>query len=227
MNHQSKAEASDLAGRTGPALDGPFQHEDGATANLTSPSLNDVVIAFQSAGQHQYFQLRNAFEELHGKVIDVYFARSIHAGALLLKERTRWRWLRFRSRYRIALAYDSSSADPALDEALRKIRTEERQSAVLLGARAHQILVQTVYTLVVYLLNTLDSACRSNDEHDREYKQQQIDAAVASARRELADIEKFTEKAARRAALLLYLTGLPLGAIVGSVLVTRLSHFSG
>lgn len=184
---------------------------------LESPSINDVIITHQKR-RSLYRRTRADFEKEHGKIVEEYFARSIHAGACLTRKRARWHPGRFH--YQIALAYDSSKADPAFDEVLRNIRTEERQSAILLGGRAHQILVQTAYALIVFLLNTLDSTYLPDGQpQDAATAQSRVKAAVESAQKELVGIKAFSDKAARRAALKLYLAGLPLGAVGGALLV--------
>lgn len=196
---------------------------DGETIEpLEFPSINDVITTYQQR-RSLYRQTRADFEKEYGKIFEDYFARSIHAGAFLVGKRARWRPGRFH--HRIVLAYDSSRADPRLDEVLRNIRTEERQSAVLLAGRAYQVFVQMAYALIVCLLNTLDSACTPDGQHqDAAAVQARVKAAIESAEKELLSIKAFSDKAARRAALGLYLVGLPLGAVIGALLVFATSR---
>lgn len=188
-----------------------------AVEPVESPSINDMITNHQQR-RSLYRQTRAGFEKKHGKIVEEYFARSVHAGAILTRKRARWHPGRFH--YQIALSYDSSRADHLFDEVLRKIRTEERQSAILLAGRAYQILVQTAYALIVFLLNTLDSACIPDSPRSAAAAAQtRVKAAVESAQKELLGIREFSDKAARRAALGLYLAGLPLGAVGGAFLV--------
>jgi hypothetical protein len=124
---------------------------------ISSPSINDLIEEHQRPGRTHYAEVKAAYEMGNGKIVENYFGRFVHAGALLIENSgSRWIGRLRRRRSRIALAYDSSKAVPALDEALRTVRIEERQSAVLLSGRAAQILTQTAYLLIVFLLSALD-----------------------------------------------------------------------
>jgi hypothetical protein len=176
--------------------------------------MNDFIEAHQAKGRPDFQAVRSSFQVHHGRIIEEYFGRFIHCGAVLVQS-VRHRSL-CRQRYRIVLAYDSSKAHPLLDEVLRTVRREERQSAILLSGRAHQILIQSAYSLIVYLLNTMDCFCAHRDEA---WRTSHVSSAVASVRRDLRKIELFTHAAAQRSALWYYLLGLPLGAVTGIVLV--------
>jgi hypothetical protein len=185
-------------------------------SNVVSPSVNDLIEAYQEPGRPDYLQIKADYERCNGKVVEDYFGRFVHAGALLIENsRTGFFCQLRRRRFRIALAYDCSRTVPELDETLRTVRREERQSAILLSGRAGQILAQTAYLLIVYLLNAVD---RSNAQ-GAEYAVDHVASVVSSARRDLRKMEQFTRLSARRSALQYYLTGLPAGAIVGILLV--------
>lgn len=188
--------------------------KEAESSRFTNPSMNDLIEAYQSRGRPKYQEVRASFQLHQGTIIEEYFGRFMHGGAVLVRTARRGPLRRHASR--IILAYDSSKAHPLLDEALRTVRREERQSAILLSGKAHQILIQSAYSLIVYLLNTIDCLCAHRDD---DLRTRHASSAVASARRDLRRIEAFTHAAAQRSALWYYLLGLPLGAITGIALV--------
>ena len=194
------------------------------TAPCSKPSVNELIEAYHEKGRPRFAQLRHAFEDHHGEIIEYYFARDANAGALLVKNPHK-HWYR-RSGYRIAVAYDSSRSVPALDEALRTAQREERQSAILLPGRAGRILAQTAYLLIVYLLSTIDWLQQHSPDAGTgklispdNNAIRHIKSVCASAQRDLRKMEQFTRRSARRAALQCYLMGLPMGAAIGILLV--------
>jgi hypothetical protein len=178
--------------------------------------LVDLVESYRTPGRPHFRRDRLDFEQEHGRIVEYYFSTKVPAGAVLVRRHRRrlWAWT---TRYCVMSYYDGSTAPAPLDEALRTVRREERQSAVLLQGRARQIFVQTAYSLIVYLLNALDCTDAGSDPTH-------VDVTVASTRRELAGMQQFTHAAARRTALWYYLMGLPLGAVTGIGIVTAVHH---
>jgi hypothetical protein len=201
---------------TGPGSPGDFAAED-----IHSPSMADLVDAYREHGRPRFNKVRRSFEKEHGKIVEYYFSRNVQAGAVLLRRPSRVR--PFGQTFSIMMSYDGTAAPPALAEELRAVRREERQSAILLQGRARHIVVQTAYSLIVYLLNALD--CLGADTcpispAGGALEVSTIDRAVESTRRELDGMREFAHAAARRAALWHYLLGLPLGAVTGIGLIT-------
>jgi hypothetical protein len=203
--------AHDRLGR--PEFD--LSEENGTSSDGESLSMNGLIESYRHPRRPTFRRSKANFQDYHRVIIvEEYFARFVHAGVLLSRDAKK-RFLR-RSRYAISLAYDSSEAESSIDEMLRAVRREERQSAILLTGRAHQILIQTAYSLIVYLLNTIDCSDAQRLDGSRAVH---VNAAVASAKRDLRRMEQFTRSAAKRSALWHYLIGLPLGLVVGVGLV--------
>jgi hypothetical protein len=180
------------------------------------PSVNDLIQLSRSS-RAEYGRARKIFEQQHGEIFENYIARHIHAGAFLLNERVRFSWFR-RRRYRIETAYENVAIDTRLDEMLRKVMTEERRSAITLTGRPHAILVQTAYSLMVYLYNILDSMQSGTCGPER------VKKIAASAQAELASLKEFQVNSARRRALSFYLLGLPIGGLACSALIFWAAH---
>ena len=183
-------------------------------SRIANEGYDTIAEARQQRSRPSFTTLRKNFQNHNGTIVEEYFSRHVHAGALLVKERDHGLLKRYN--YKIHLAYDSSYADPTFNERLRTIRREERQSEILLTGRTRHILVQTAFTLIVYLLNTID--CPSEFRQQKDYKDR-CAAAVQSVARDLRQIEQFTRTAAQRSALWYYLWGLPAGAVFGVALV--------
>ena len=173
----------------------------------TSPSLQDLLHAHQEPGKPHYQETLEEYERCSGAtVVDRYFSSGDEA-AVLLSHPRRFR----RPMYRIAVFHDAAATGPEFGELLRRIQLMERQAAVQLDGGAHQILVQSLFSLVVSLLSALAA-----DRTTPDGKPRRVDAAVAAADSELTTLSRFVQSSARRSALGLYLAGLPVGAIIGS-----------
>jgi hypothetical protein len=181
-----------------------------ATPLPDSVSIDDVIESYREGGRPRFHKLRESYAREHGNIVEQYFARRTASGALLIEERRRWS---LRRSYRIDMAYQSNAADPALDELIRDIRVEERESAIVLRGHPQRLVAQSAYALVVFLLNVLDAVEGKAASADR------LDGVRRSARREIQRLDMMTRKAARRGALLHYLTGFPIGAGTGAALI--------
>jgi hypothetical protein len=133
----------------------------------------------------------------------------VRLGAVLLRERRRFG----RPRFSIALVYGSEGVDTGVAELFRRIQFEEEQSAVQLSRRAHQIYVRSLFGLISTLLSALVVADTAEVQSNR------VVVTVESVGRELDKLATFVQSSARRTALGLYLAGLPIGALLGGVLV--------
>lgn len=157
----------------------------------------------------RYTDALTAYQDFVGSsVVEHYFSANAACGAVLLRERRRF------GRLSIAMAY-GESVDPGVEELLRRIQFEERQSTVRLSRHAHQIFVKSLFGLVTSLLSTLAvSPTGAADARSR-----RIAATVKSVGREFDALAGFEQLSARRTALGLYLSGLPIGALLGGLLV--------
>ncbi|MGH4018042.1 MAG: hypothetical protein ACRDT0_02120 [Pseudonocardiaceae bacterium] len=174
-------------------------------------SIEDLIKTYRDGStKAKYWRVRKEFEKINnGTIAQAYFAKKMHAGAVLLE---------VADGYKIRLAYDgakSAMAPPSFEEVLWRTLCEERQSSVLLTGRPKDVVVQTVYSVVVYLLNVLDSL--PTDE-STDAGRERLDAAVASASRELDRLHNFVRDASGRASLQSYLFGLPFGIMGASIL---------
>lgn len=178
------------------------------------PSTYELVEAYQR-DRRRYAILRREFEKLNGLIVDDYYARGITAGALLLKERSRF--LPWRHRFSVAVASEPG-LQPDIDEVLRSIRMEEWQSAVLLRGQPQKIMARATFAMIVFLLNVLDHLNRRDKGEEIEIDESKMSStAIDSAKRELEGLKRFVEKSARASALRSYLAGLPVGAFVSLV----------
>jgi hypothetical protein len=181
----------------------------------TFPSLQDLLHAHQEPGKPHYQETLDEYERFGGAaVVDRYFSSGDQAAVLLSHPR------RFgRPTYCIAMFHDAAVTGPKFSELLRRIQLMERHSAVQLDGRAHQILVHSLFGLVVSLLSAAAA-----DQTTPDGKPRRIDAAVAAADGELTALSRFVQSSSRRSSLGLYLAGLPVGAVIGSALVVLAWH---
>jgi hypothetical protein len=189
-----------------------------------TPSLDELIAAFQATGRPNYDELRKRFQKENGRLRDTYFARNIHAGAVIVEPKglgARVTQLR-----RIRIRYDGLDAvnvQPEFEAAIWRCRAMERQSGLILGGRSRKVLVEMLFAILVYLLGVLDAtgspAHQRRDPLPASERRKRVDAALKSAGTELNRLDAFTRDAARKASLRWYLLGLPLGAIGGIILI--------
>ena len=193
-----------------------------AAEQIQTPSLDELIAAYRTPGRPEYDVLREAYQLCNGLIRDNYFAKHIHAGALVVKPRGLF--VPLTQTRKINLRYDSVDAtavQPEFESAIWRARALERESALTLGGRSRRVLVEMLYTILVYLLSVLDAA-KAEDRRDVEHKQEwlkRVDSALESANRELDRLCAFAEDAAKKASLRWYLLGLPAGALVGAMLI--------
>ena len=207
--------------------------DDVESGSIQSASLAGLIQAHRSGDSRKYRDAWRIYEDRRGLIRESYFGDKLNGGVVIFEEpRTRFfvgRFGRFLARIRsftelrIDLTYSIERVDHRIDEILRKIRTAEREAAVLLRGRAHHLVVQNSYWLIVYLLKVIESSHYSRDD-DVGAMKVRTNAAVISANKELRAIDEYAKKAARRASLGLYLTGLPLGAALGIWMVVSVAE---
>jgi hypothetical protein len=106
------------------------------------------------------------------------------------------------------------------------LRRYQRESSILLKGRSQDILVQDIYTTILYLLNVLDSVNAPREDGadgqvraSVEQSRDRMKAAIDSADAECRVIEQKLRECSRRTALSGYLIGLPVGLALVAFLV--------
>jgi hypothetical protein len=189
---------------------------------LQTPSLDELIDAYQAPGRPDYDLTRRAYEMENGQIRDNYYAKHIHAGALIVKPPGAL--ARLTQKRKINLRYDgldATAVQPEFEAAIWRARALERQSALILGGRSRKVLVEMLYTILVYLLSVLDAA-KAEDTADPRVKldrKRRVQSALRCAIGEVSRLEEFTEDASKKASLRWYLLGLPVGALVGFLLI--------
>jgi hypothetical protein len=164
------------------------------------------------------------FEDENGPISDSYITSKLDSGAILLKRghasRLPWRGRRRHLLVRLDRS-DNSPYEPQFDQvmwrALWTARRTERESDYLLPRRSRKVFADMLYSVVVYLLGTLDMVARRNAKSSNAVKV--LQKAASSAKQELDELERYAERAAIRTAIRYYLLGLPLGALFLSIVV--------
>lgn len=188
---------------------------------IQTPSLDELIEAYQAHGRPHYDVHRRAYEMENGQIRDKYYAKHIHAGAVIVKPPGLVASVS--QRRKINLKYDgldATAVQPEFEAAIWRARALERESGLILGGRSRKVLVEMLYTILVYLLSVLD-AIKAEDPQGRAKpdRRRRVESALRSANRELDRLEGFAKDASRKASLRWYLLGLPLGACVGFGLI--------
>lgn len=198
-------------------------------ADTTWTSLRELIGAYNNnPGSDSFSVVRERFAKNRNvKILEEYYApKNPNVGALLVSDIVR-KWPR-QERYRLRLCYDASDGDPRIGELLRSAHSEERKWSLLIPIKSQKVLEQITYTLIVYLLGFL----HTQDAHfwQKASARKRLDLAAVSARREIDAIISFAKTSARKAALIRYLLGLPIGVIaigVSTVAVWNVSFTAG
>jgi hypothetical protein len=194
------------------------------SSNVTAePSFDELITAYQEE-RTQYAELRQQFQEQRGTLQEIYFAKQIHAGAGVLRPNG-WfgRLIQERS---LCVRYDGSataSVQPEFETAIWRARRMERKSLLLLGGRSRRVLLEMIYSIIVYMLSVLDATVPAKDaepdEEARKARDDRVDSAIKSARAELSRLDRFVDEAAKRASLRDYLLGIPVGMLACGLLI--------
>ncbi|MEQ0563971.1 hypothetical protein ABJI51_33235 [Amycolatopsis sp. NEAU-NG30] len=178
---------------------------------LGCPSVHDLVEAYRERGRPRFAQLRKAYEAAHGKIVEEYYALHFEAALLLVANDRRESGGDGDRIHKLRFFYDPVETTPDVDDVFRSVRRAERKYSVLLGGQPQEILVQGLYTATVALLGVLDAMVASGQKESR------VTAAVASARKEIRQIEQNAREAALDRALIRYLGGLAVGVVAAAV----------
>ncbi|MGR6964062.1 hypothetical protein ACU610_06350 [Geodermatophilus sp. URMC 61] len=109
---------------------------------------------------------------------------------------------------------------PEFEAALWRARAMEQQTALVVTGRPRRVLLEMLFSIIVYLLGVLDSVecleavgkeARETRECSRVHR---IEKALQIAQSELTRLQEFADQAAIRVALRHYVFGLLMGGIV-------------
>jgi hypothetical protein len=179
-------------------------------------SFNDVVAqrkVGQSLDDPDYRSLVRRFEAKNGEIIYSYYSDAMPVGVAVTIRRRRMRdtlWLYRKTELLARRAPDFARLLLRLD------REAVRVSNVLAGM-SQRIAMSNLYSLAREITAYLEA----------EEKDASADAALASYTAELASIEGYSAKAARRQAQIIYLNGMLLGLAVLLVLAPLLAVLFG
>jgi hypothetical protein len=170
---------------------------------------------------------RREFEDQTGTIVDSYFTDGIHAGAVLVRPKGRSKLFGGESR-QLFVGLDKRriiSSVPEFENAIWRTiwasRQTLREADYLLPQRTLQFSAEMLLHIASYLLGTLAALCTNMDDTSP-IPQETLRVLQRTARTaavELKKLEQYAERAAIRAAIGLYLLGLPLGAaLLGAIL---------
>lgn len=187
------------------------------------PSFDELITAYQDDPE-QYAGVRKQFQEHRGTLQELYFAKQIHAGAGVLRPNG---WFgRLVQQRSLCVRYDGSATacvQPEFETAIWRARRMERKSLLLLGGRSRRVLLEMIYSIIVYMLSVLDATQPAQgtelDDEAREARNLRVDSAIKSARAELTRLDRFVDEAAKRASLRDYLLGIPVGVLACGLLI--------
>jgi hypothetical protein len=193
------------------------------TTEAPNPSFDELITAHQETpGEYATF-LKN-FQEHNGTLQDLYFGKHIHAGAGVLRPNRRFR--PFTQQRSLCVRYDGSATacvQPEFETAIWRARRMERKSWLLLGGRSRRVLLEMIYSIIVYMLSVLDATQPENgtelDRAARNARRERVESAVKSARAELSRLDRFVDEASKRASLRDYLLGIPVGMLACGLLI--------
>ena len=187
------------------------------------PSFDELITAYQEVPE-KYADVLGRFEAKRGTFQELYFAKQIHAGAGVL--RPNGRFARLLQKRSLCVRYDgtaTASVQPEFETAIWRARRMERQSLLVLGGRSRRVLLEMIYSIIVYMLSVLDAtepADHANEDPEaRQERNKRMDSAIRSARDELSRLDKFVVEAAKRASLRDYLLGIPVGMVACGLLI--------
>ncbi|WP_156391170.1 MULTISPECIES: hypothetical protein [unclassified Nocardioides] len=215
----------DLASPRGPAEvphDRPASHGL-LVATADDPGFDELITAYQEVPD-RYARAHRQFQEHRGSLQELYFAKRIHAGAGVLRPNS---WFgRLVQRRSLCVRYDGTATacvQPEFETAIWRARRMERKSLLLLGGRSRRVLLEMIYSIIVYLLSVLDATEPTNgkalDDTARRERNERVASAIASARAELTRLDRFVDEAAKRASLRDYLLGIPIGMAACGLLI--------
>src|SRR6476469_5738480 len=198
-----------------------------------TPSMHDLMEAWrEKTWRPRYAKRLKDFEKAHKcRIKEEYMAEHIQAGVVLASTTNHSRYNPIpragRSDTTIFINYDSGIVDAKFAHVVMSLRQQQREGSILLKGKPQDILVQNIYTVLVYLLNVLDwTNSPHKDTQVTAECRKRLEAATESAAEECRIISEKVKRCAERVALTRYLIGLPVGFIVAVLLVGGAAHFN-
>lgn len=193
-----------------------------------TPSLDELIVSFWTPERPCYEKDRTAYQLEHGQIRDSYFAKHIHAAALIVKPPGVLAHVT--QKRKINLRYDglrAAAVQPEFEAAIWRARALERESGLILGGRSRKVLVEMLYTILVYLLSVLDavSECQGSKDEQAD-RRRRVESALKSVNKELDRLDTFMRAASEQTSLRWYLLGLPAGALVGFGMISAADRWS-
>jgi hypothetical protein len=193
------------------------------TSDQTTPCLDDLIDAYHryrtTGSRKNFLRLLHNYQGADRKIVDQYFAKHIHAGALHTYRRARFHR---RKNFEIRMKYPGEKVavvQPEFEAALWRARSIEQQTALVVAGRPRRVLLELLFSVIVYLLGVLDSLeCVPEAERQGRGSQEpsradRIERALQTARSELTRLQNFADQASVRSALRHYVVGLFIGGI--------------
>lgn len=182
------------------------------------PCLSDLIEAKQN-GRPEFAAMRAAYQDSQGTILEEFYALNFPAAILLVlaKEQTAADGGAERYVLKMRLYYDAAQSTTDVDDVFRSARRVERKYSVLLEGKTQEMLARGISTTAVVLLGVLDAMVGSPEKVKR------VQAAAASARKEIRQIEQNARDAAQDRALVRYLGGLAAGAVPAVAVVIALT----
>ena len=182
------------------------------------------LVAARGGPREEYVGLEAAFERANGRIVNSWFAES---GACVVITDT-GRWPRRRRQVLVLIGNRPAALQvPAFDEAIWRAiwlaRLTERGTDRLVTRGSRTVVANLLFTVLVFLLGTLDHVCAScagsrTTSADREL----LATAATAAGARLDHVETYFDDAEFGAAVRYYLLGLPVGAAVVAGIVALL-----
>jgi hypothetical protein len=188
-----------------------------------APCLDDLIQAYprprNKGSRGDFARLWKQYQEADHEIVDHYFAKHIEAGALYTCRRARFHRRRsFEIRMRCP-GEIIAAVQPEFEAALWRAHAMEQQTALVVAGRPRRVLLEMLFSVIVYLLGVLDSVeglaaagqgARTTKQYSRVHR---IEKALQIAQSELTRLQEFADQAAIRAALKRYLLGLSIGGV--------------
>jgi hypothetical protein len=213
--------------------------ETSANSSVVQPSVTPSVSLDQLWEEYRkpkrpaYADARDQYERNNGTIRDSFYACNIMAAALLVERKRGRRTERYIKMYyptdKVALV------QPEFEQALWRARALDGQARLLLDERGRKIIVERLYSVIIYLLGVLDSvdkmpkqqpvseplngpaeARRTTSESDdaSNERRRRIAKSLEMANRELDNLDMFVRQSAKVEAMKYYLLGMPVGVLV-------------
>jgi hypothetical protein len=221
-------EAADALQRQQESGNGARPPPDGDNRELagdqTTPCLDDLIDAYhgcRTTGSRKNFaRLLEKYQGADREIVDQYFAKHIHAGVLHICRRTRFQK---RKDFEIRMKYPGEKVavvQPEFEAALWRARAMEQQTALVVAGRPRRVLLEMLFSVIVYLLGVLDSleslpadATQGRRETEEPSRVHRIEQALQTAQCELTRLQMFADQASVRSALRHYVVGVFIGGV--------------